>query len=216
MLAGVFKRIGVLEIEDRPEPKNLAEDEILLEIEGAGVCGSDLHILSDPPGFRATEGLILGHEMVARIIDRGRRVTAFETGTSVIVDPNLKCGLCAFCRKGLPNQCKNGTTIGVNLDGGFARFVTAPQKALHPIRVLVDVVNHRLKFARSGGISKTVNPKETNLHQYIADATGGEYADVVCRCSGKPIRGVPGCGRQRRDHCLIWSQCPCLIRDFAI
>ena len=49
-VAGVFKRTGVLEIEDRPEPKNLAEDDVLLEIEGAGVCGSDLHILSDPPG----------------------------------------------------------------------------------------------------------------------------------------------------------------------
>jgi threonine dehydrogenase-like Zn-dependent dehydrogenase len=56
MLAGVFKRIGVLEIEDRPEPKNLAEDEVLLEIEGAGVGGSDLHILSDPPVFGQPKG----------------------------------------------------------------------------------------------------------------------------------------------------------------
>jgi threonine dehydrogenase-like Zn-dependent dehydrogenase len=239
MLAAVFKRIGVLEIEDRPEPKNLAGDEVLLEIEGAGVCGSDLHILSDPPGFRATEGVILGHEMVARIADCGRSVTDFETGTRVLVDPNLKCGLCSFCRKGLPNQCKNGIAIGVGLDGCFAPFVKAPQKALYPIPdhiplkeavwgellscvlgttdrvriqpgqvgvvigagpagmlhalvlqaagakvILVDVADTRLKFARSGGITKTVNPKETNLAEYIADATGGEYADVVVDAVG--------------------------------
>jgi len=122
MLAAVFKRKDVLEVEDRQEPKNLAGDEVLLEIEGAGVCGSDLHILSDPSTFRAKEGVILGHEMVARIVDLGRGVTDFETGTRVIVDPNLKCGLCSFCRKGLPNQCKNGTTIGIHLDGAFARL----------------------------------------------------------------------------------------------
>jgi threonine dehydrogenase-like Zn-dependent dehydrogenase len=239
MLAAVFKRVGVLEIEDRPEPKNLARDEVLLEIEGAGVCGSDLHILSDPPGFRATEGVILGHEMVAKIVDRGRGVTDFDIGTRVIVDPNLKCGLCSFCRKGLPNQCKNGTTIGVHLDGAFARFVKAPQKALHPIRddiplkeavwgellscvlgttdrvriqpgqvgvvigagpagmlhaillqaagaevILVDVADARLTFARTGGITKTVNPKDTNLESYIADVTRGEYADVVVDAVG--------------------------------
>jgi (R,R)-butanediol dehydrogenase/meso-butanediol dehydrogenase/diacetyl reductase len=134
MLAAVFKRKGVLEVEDRPQPEGLAGDEVLLEVEGCGVCGSDLHILSDPPGHPATEGVILGHEIVARIIDKGAAVREFDTETRVIVDPNLKCGICSFCRKGQPNQCKNGTTIGIFLDGGFARYVKAPQRALHPIR----------------------------------------------------------------------------------
>lgn len=57
MLAAVFKRKGVLEIEDRPQPKGLGEEEVLLEVEGSGVCGTDLHILSDPPGHPATEGV---------------------------------------------------------------------------------------------------------------------------------------------------------------
>jgi threonine dehydrogenase-like Zn-dependent dehydrogenase len=239
MLAAVFKRKDVLEIEDRPEPKDLAGDEVLLEIEGAGVCGSDLHILSDPSTFRATEGVILGHEMVGRIVDRGRSVTDYEIGTRMIVDPNLKCGLCSFCRKGLPNQCKNGTTIGIHSDGAFTRLVKAPQKALYPIRddiplkeavwaellscvlgttdrvriqpgqvgvvigagpagllhaillqaagadvILVDVAETRLQFARTGGIDKTVNPKETNLEDYVAGATRGEYADVVVDAVG--------------------------------
>lgn len=239
MLAAVFKRRGVLEIEDRPQPKSLASDEVLLEVEGCGVCGSDLHILSDPPGHPATEGVILGHEIVARIIDKGATVRQFHTGTRVIVDPNLKCGICSFCRKGQPNQCQNGTTIGIFLDGGFARFVKAPQKALHPIRddvplkeavwgellscvlgstdrvriqpgqlavvigagpagmlhallfdaagaevILVDVADERLKFARVTGIAKTVNPKQTDLGKYIADVTGGEYADVVVDAVG--------------------------------
>jgi (R,R)-butanediol dehydrogenase / meso-butanediol dehydrogenase / diacetyl reductase len=134
MLAAVFKRRGVLEIEDRPEPSDLAKNEVLLEVEGCGVCGTDLHILSDPPGHPATEGVILGHEIVARIVDKGPEVREFDTGTRVLVDANLKCGICNLCRKGKSNHCKNWTTIGIFLDGGFTRFAKAPQKALHPIR----------------------------------------------------------------------------------
>jgi threonine dehydrogenase-like Zn-dependent dehydrogenase len=247
MLAAVFKRRGVLEIEDRPQPKGLTADEVLLEVEGCGVCGSDLHILSDPPGHPATEGVILGHEIVARIIDKGAAVREFATEARVIVDPNLKCGICSFCRKGQPNQCKNGTTIGIFLDGGFARFVKAPQKALHPIRddvplkeavwgellscvlgssdrvriqpgqvavvigagpagmlharlfdaagaevILVDVANERLNFARSAGITKTVNPKETPLEKYIVELTSGEYADAVVDAVGNQFAACLG------------------------
>lgn len=247
MLAAVFKRKGVLEVEDRPQPKGLAGDEVLLEVEGCGVCGSDLHILSDPPGHPATEGVILGHEIVARIIDKGAAVREFDTETRVIVDPNLKCGICSFCRKGQPNQCKNGTTIGIFLDGGFARYVKAPQKALHPIRddvpmkeavwgellscvlgstdrvriqpgqvavvigagpagtlhamlfnaagaevVLVDVANERLNFARAAGITKTVNPNETELEKYIAELTSGEYADAVVDAVGSQFAACLG------------------------
>ncbi len=239
MLAAVFKSRGVLQIEDRPEPGNLTEDEVLLEVEGCGVCGTDLHILSDPPGHPATEGVILGHEIVARIIDKGANVREFASGTRVLVDANLKCGLCAACRKGKSNHCKNWTTIGIFLDGGFTRFVKAPQKALHPIRddiplpeavwgeilscalgstdririqpgevavvigagpagmmhtmlfeaagaqvVLSDVSNERLEFARSAGIKQTLNPKDTNLRDYVSDLTAGEGADAIVDAVG--------------------------------
>jgi (R,R)-butanediol dehydrogenase/meso-butanediol dehydrogenase/diacetyl reductase len=239
MLAAVFKRRGVLEIEDRPQPKGLGEEEVLLEVEGSGVCGTDLHILSDPPGHPATEGVILGHEIVARAIAKGSRVQQSDLGTRVVVDPNLKCGVCLACRKGQPNQCENGTTIGISLDGGFTRFVKAPQKALHPIRedvplkeavwgellscvlgsteririqpgqvgvvigagpagilhamlfkaagakvIIADVASERLSFARSAGITQTVNPQETDLIDYVADVTSAEFADAVVDAVG--------------------------------
>jgi len=134
MLAGVFKRRGVFEVEERPEPKGLSGEEVLLEVEGCGVCGTDLHILSDPPGHPATEGVILGHEIVARIVEKGAAIRDLEIGSRVLIEPNLKCGFCAPCRKGHPNHCKNLTCIGIFINGGFTRLVKAPQKALHPIR----------------------------------------------------------------------------------
>jgi threonine dehydrogenase-like Zn-dependent dehydrogenase len=134
MLSAIFKQRGVLEIEDRPEPRALVDDEVLLEVEGCGVCGTDLHILSDPPGHPATEGVILGHEIVGRIVDKGSKVREFASGRRVVVDPQIKCGVCEFCRKGKINHCKHRSTIGIFLDGGFTRFVKTPQNCLHPIQ----------------------------------------------------------------------------------
>jgi (R,R)-butanediol dehydrogenase / meso-butanediol dehydrogenase / diacetyl reductase len=133
MIAGVFARQGVLEIQERPEPMLTNPDEVLLEVEATGVCGTDLHILSDPPGHPATEGAILGHEIVARIAAVGKNVTQYHVGQRVTVDANLKCGLCRPCKKGKWNHCVNWTTIGIFQDGGFAKYVVVPQRALHVI-----------------------------------------------------------------------------------
>jgi threonine dehydrogenase-like Zn-dependent dehydrogenase len=137
MIAGVFARQGVLEIQDRPEPRLVNPDDVLLEVEAAGVCGTDLHILSDPPGHPATPGTILGHEIVARVAEVGKEVRTIKLGQHVTVDANLKCGLCRPCKRGKQNHCENWTTIGIFRDGGFANYVVVPERALHPMSDLV-------------------------------------------------------------------------------
>ena len=131
MTAAVFARTGVLEIQERPVPELINDDDVLLKIEATGLCGTDLHILHDPPGHPATEGSILGHEIVAQIIEAGTAVKQFNAGQRVTVDPNLKCGLCRPCKRGKWNHCDNWTTIGIFQDGGFAELVRVPEKALH-------------------------------------------------------------------------------------
>lgn len=133
MTAGVFARRGVLEIQERPIPHISNPDEVVLEVEATGVCGTDIHILNDPPGHPATEGAILGHEIVARIVEVGNNVKQYRVGQRVTVDANLKCGLCRPCKRGKQNHCENWTTIGIFQDGGFAKYVVVPQKALQVI-----------------------------------------------------------------------------------
>jgi threonine dehydrogenase-like Zn-dependent dehydrogenase len=99
MTAAVFARRGTLEIQERRIPAVTASDEVLLEVEATGVCGTDLHILSDPPGHPATEGVILGHEIIARIVETGSSVSQYRLGQRVTVDANLKCGLCRPCKQ---------------------------------------------------------------------------------------------------------------------
>jgi threonine dehydrogenase-like Zn-dependent dehydrogenase len=120
--AAVFAGVGKLAIEERPEPRGEEEDELLLEVEACGVCGTDLKILADPPGHPATVGVILGHEFVGRA--DGRRYA---------VAPNIACGRCEQCRRGRRNQCERFTTLGVFRDGGLAPLVRVPASNVHPI-----------------------------------------------------------------------------------
>ncbi|MEY4531393.1 MAG: hypothetical protein RLZZ156_2114 [Deinococcota bacterium] len=138
MLAGTFGGVGFLEIKEIPIPAVKADDWVLIENEGCGVCGTDIHILADPPGFEATKGAVLGHEFLGRIVEVGAAVKDFQIGDRVAVNPNMTCGICRYCKCGQRNHCQNWTTLGLHQDGGFARYTTAPQGYLH--RVSPDLV----------------------------------------------------------------------------
>ena len=133
MPAVVFQGEGRWSLEKVPQPVLKADDDVLLEVERAGICGTDLHILSVPPGHPATPGSILGHEYVATVAEVGSSVRHIQPGDRVVIDPNLTCGYCASCREGRTNSCENMTTLGIFLHGGLAKLNVAPAKALHKI-----------------------------------------------------------------------------------
>ncbi len=133
MKCAVFHGPGDLRVEDRPAPALRRDDDVLLRVEAASICGTDLHILADPPGHPATPGAILGHEYVGEVVDAGDAVSDLKRGDRVVVDPNITCGRCPYCRRGSPNLCLNMTTLGIFRDGGFAEQNVAPMRALYPI-----------------------------------------------------------------------------------
>ncbi len=133
MKCAVFHGPADLRVEQRPRPEIRQDNDVLLRVEAASICGTDLHILADPPGHPATPGSILGHEYIGEIVDAGNAVDDLRRGDRVVVDPNITCGRCAYCRRGAPNLCLNMTTLGIFRDGGFAEFNVAPAPALYPI-----------------------------------------------------------------------------------
>lgn len=106
MLAGVFLGEGVLELQPRPLPTLPAADWVIVENEGCGVCGTDLHILSVPPGFAAAPGIILGHEFIGRVVEVGAEAREVAMGDRVAVAANLTCGLCRYCKAGKSLYCE--------------------------------------------------------------------------------------------------------------
>lgn len=93
-----------LEIRDIPVPE-ISEQEVLLKIEYAGICGSDLHIYNNAHSFRFPP-VIVGHEVAGTIVKIGSKVDRLKVGDRVSVLPMNTCGTCKWCQKDLPAHCK--------------------------------------------------------------------------------------------------------------
>ncbi len=132
MRAAVYEGQGRLVVRDVPDPSP-APDEVLIEVEVCGVCGSDVQIINVPPGHPSTPPVIIGHEFVGWIRAAGSAVRDVTIGARVVVDPDPKCGACVSCRAGRPANCTNIVALGVHRDGALARYVTAPANSVYPI-----------------------------------------------------------------------------------
>jgi threonine dehydrogenase-like Zn-dependent dehydrogenase len=132
MRAAVYEGEGRLMIRDVPDPTP-GPDEVLIEVEACGVCGSDMQIINLPPGHPSTPPVILGHEFVGRIRAVGSAVRNQSFGARVVVDPDPKCGVCDSCRAGRPANCTHIVALGSYRDGALARFVTVPANSVYLI-----------------------------------------------------------------------------------
>src|SRR5580692_5795101 len=125
-----------LSLEDVPLPQ-VGADEVLIEVETCGVCHSDLHV-ADGDWVQLAgivkKPLILGHEIVGRVVERGAAVQSVEIGDRVGVPwVQWTCGQCEFCREGNENLCVRQRITGVMADGGYAEFTKAP--ASHIVKI---------------------------------------------------------------------------------
>jgi 2-desacetyl-2-hydroxyethyl bacteriochlorophyllide A dehydrogenase len=113
---------------ERPVPSP-APDQVVVDVDLTGICGSDLHAADLPQVYLG--GNILGHEISGHIREVGPAVTGWTVGQHVAVNPNGNvCGTCRWCRAGRFNFCVQATletAVGLQHDDGLApRLVTAP------------------------------------------------------------------------------------------
>ena len=92
-----------LEVREIPVPE-ISPEEVLLKIEYAGICGSDLHIYHNTHSFRFPP-VIVGHEVAGTIVKVGAHVERLKVGDRVAVLPMHTCGTCEWCQKDLPAHC---------------------------------------------------------------------------------------------------------------
>ncbi len=158
MRAVVFTPEGE-RLEDRPEPTP-AVDELLLEVEYCGICGSDLHAAE--PDFRP--GNIMGHEFSGTVLEVGVAVEGFAVGDRVVVNPNGDwCGRCLACVRGEVNMCENvwNTAVGLARSGGLAPRVAVRARTAHRLpdavpldaAALIEPLAVALRTVRNSGIA---------------------------------------------------------------
>jgi alcohol dehydrogenase, propanol-preferring len=133
-----FKTPLSLEEVARPEA---GADEVLIEVEVCGVCHSDLHVADGDWTQLAgivKKPLILGHEIVGRVVERGAAVQSAQESVQVgervgVPWVQWTCGQCEFCREGNENLCLRQRITGVMVDGGYAEYAKAP--ASHVVKI---------------------------------------------------------------------------------
>ena len=111
--------------------------EVLVRVEAAGICGSDVHIYEWTPGYEFLTPhfpLTLGHEFAGEIVDS--RSNSFRTGEKVTSETGRICGKCFFCKQGKGVLCSLRSSfgrIGLERNGAMAEFVAVHEDCLHRI-----------------------------------------------------------------------------------
>jgi L-iditol 2-dehydrogenase len=130
MIAARYKPDVGLDIGEAPVPA-VGEDELLVRVEATAICGTDMKIVrSGHRKLRPGQSIILGHEFVGTIEQAGSRVTNYPVGTRVGVAPNMGCGRCEMCGRGLANMCPDYSAFGIDRDGSHTELVCIPAAAI--------------------------------------------------------------------------------------
>ncbi|MBV6423478.1 MAG: Sorbitol dehydrogenase [Steroidobacteraceae bacterium] len=118
MKAAIFQGIGKpMVVEDRPDPSP-GPGEVVIRVGRAGICGSDLHMTSEP-GSSIAVGTIMGHEFAGEIVALGKDVTQLKIGDRVAPLPFVGCGHCAACDDGRPHHCPRAR---IDVVTGFSQY----------------------------------------------------------------------------------------------
>lgn len=139
MRAVTYARNETVEIWDKPIPE-IQPDEVLLKVGGAGICHSDLSIISrgdDNPLVGST----LGHEVAGTVEQLGAEVQGWALGDAALVALVLSCGQCRECFAGRDNQCTVASprealrplSTGIGAPGGMADYIAVKARHLEPI-----------------------------------------------------------------------------------
>jgi L-iditol 2-dehydrogenase len=130
MKVALFNTPHDLKVTTKPL-RRLEAGELLVKVDACGVCGTDVHIVDGTS--RSTPPVVLGHEYAGVVEAAAAGTQSDKIGVRVAVDPNISCGECFFCRRGLVHLCSNLRALGVDIDGGMAEYCIVPELQIHPI-----------------------------------------------------------------------------------
>jgi threonine 3-dehydrogenase len=110
-----------------PEPR-IREDEVLIQVRRAGVCGTDVHIYEwdDWARGRCRPPFVVGHEFAGDVVQVGALVENVKVGDRVTAEGHIVDGMCLLCRTGNAHVCPHTKIIGVDRDGCFAELIAMP------------------------------------------------------------------------------------------
>jgi len=132
MKAAVLEKYGSFIIEERLKPRAI-DDEVLVKVNFASICGTDQHIFKGEFHPRTQLPFVPGHEFAGRIESVGNNVIGFTVGEKVAVDPIIPCGECQACKRKHYPACTSLKLIGIDLDGGFTEYLNVKPEMIYKV-----------------------------------------------------------------------------------
>jgi threonine dehydrogenase-like Zn-dependent dehydrogenase len=148
MKALVLEDYHKLAYKDVPDAALRDENDILVRVRAASICGSDVHGIDGSTGRRRPP-IIMGHEAAGEIVAIGKNVKNYKVGEAITFDSTEYCGSCFYCRQGKVNLCDNRRVLGVSCaeysrSGAFAEYVVVPQHIAYKMPEGLDYVDAAL------------------------------------------------------------------------
>ena len=174
MKAAVTREIGVIKMEEVPEPE-MGPAQIKVKIAYTGLCGTDPENLEGRFGLMPPEVYkqprILGHEASGTIVAIGKDVKGdFKVGQRVAMNFRGSCGACYYCQNGMEHYCR----YGAHASGSFAEYAVYPESAVY---LLTDDISFE--------IGSLLEPVSVAVH--AIDQANVYTGSSVAICGGGPI-----------------------------
>jgi threonine 3-dehydrogenase len=164
--------------------------EVLVRVQAASVCGTDLHIFEWDPWaqWRIHPPLIPGHEFAGAVAALGRGVTTVKEGDLVSAEMHVVCGKCVQCRTGQAHICQTVRILGVDADGAFASYALIPESNIWKLSSSVPVEHGSL-----------LDPLGNAVHSVLAGPVAAQTVAVTgCGAIGLfSISLAKACGATR-------------------
>ena len=165
----------ILRLVDRPEPEATAQDEVKLQILQVGICGTDREEAS---GGRAEAlpgktDLVMGHEMLGRVVAAGSAVTAVQSGDYAVFSVRRGCGSCPACAVNRSDMCYSGnyTERGIKgRDGYQTEYVVDREQYL--VKVPEDIASIGVLTEPMSVIEKAIDEAVLIQAARLPDITG--------------------------------------------
>jgi len=168
-----------LDLRDIPDPV-APDDGLVLQVKACGICGSDLRRWREGPAQDAGD-IIPGHEVAGIVVEVGENTTDYSLGDHLAIAPDVHCGKCYYCRRGLYNLCDNLRAVGITpgYPGGFAERMILTRE------ILTNGIVHRMPKGLSFRAASLAEPCSSVIAAHQKAGTG--LGDTVVVIGAGPI-----------------------------
>jgi alcohol dehydrogenase/L-iditol 2-dehydrogenase len=187
-----------VELREIPRPE-IGDEDVLLQVEAVGVCGSDLHQWTSDHSWPVNYPVVLGHEFSGRIAALGKRVQGWAEGdrvvseTAAVIDHNSP-----MTRRGLYNLDPTRKGFGYGVDGAMTRYVRVPARILHRVPKSLSLVKAALTEPCCVAYSATVVNASIQPGDYVLVIGPGPIG-LLCAALAKLQGAIVGVAGLERD-----------------